>query len=1028
MQTQLRSFVSLVLIGFTCAGLKADETKSAPQLTVPPGFTIELVAGPPLVEHPTMGGFDQQGRLYICDGPGLNLKAKELLADLPNSIRCLEDTDGDGRFDRSKRFADKMTFPMGAVWHQGSVYTASPPHIWKLTDTDNDGVADERKVLVSEFGFTGNAADIHGCFLGPEGRIYWCDGRHGHMFVDENGKQLSKGLAARIFSCRPDGTDVEAFAGGGMDNPVELTFADRGEPIGTVAIFDIVDGRHDALVHWIYGGAYPRYEQPCVAEFKRTGDLMPPLSRFSGVAPAGVARYRGNQFGPEFRDNIFRVEFNTHTMVRTRVERDGATFRAQDEEFLKCSNPDFHPTDVIEDADGSLLVVDTGGWFRIGCPTSQTAKPEILGAIYRIRRTGAKPPVDPRGLTLAWDQAPHAELIGRLDDASAAVRDRAVAELSARGEQAVEPLSNYAMSESPVAARGLALWTLARIDTSSAREGLRDALADRDESVRQIAARSLGTLRDKKGVERLCQLLAADQPAPVRREAATALGRIGDSQAVPPLLDGLRVANDRFLEHALIYALIQLNDRQQTVVGLSDSNPQVRRGALIALDQMPAGGLTRELVCPLLDTDDGAMQKTTLEVIERHQGWAAETLGLLEKWLLESNPAPERVTMVRGALLAFCADAKTQAMVAGALASPSTPTAARLLLLEVIARSELRALPAAWREQVARQLTSTDSQVLRQAVATAGALDERGFDARLSELARDEARPKDLRLAALAILARHGLPLDEPSFDLLIAQLAEDVGPMDRLSAAAALGSAKLDPKQQTELARRLPACGPLELPALVSAFDHTDDPQIGRLLIAGLEESPGTENLTADRVTKLLSRFSGGPQAVEKLLKRMNANLDQQRARMKDLAASLDGGSVAHGKSIFFNKKAACSACHRVLGEGGLIGPDLSKVGQIRSRIDLLESVVFPSASFARGYESFSVLTDSGQVYTGILSRETADGVYLKTAQREEIRIERAKIEELAPSKLSVMPQGFDKLLSPEELRDVIAFLQSLK
>lgn len=91
-------------------------------------------------------------------------------------------------------YADKMTFPMDALWHEGYVYTASPPHIWRLSHTDDDGVADERKILVSEFGFTGNAADIHGCFLGPDGRIPTGDGRHGHNFTDADGKPISKGL------------------------------------------------------------------------------------------------------------------------------------------------------------------------------------------------------------------------------------------------------------------------------------------------------------------------------------------------------------------------------------------------------------------------------------------------------------------------------------------------------------------------------------------------------------------------------------------------------------------------------------------------------------------------------------------------------------------------------------------------------------------------------------------------------------------------------------------------------------------
>ena len=77
--------------------------------------------------------------------------------------------------------------------------------------------------------------------------------------------------------------------------------------------------------------------------------------------------------------------------------REGATFRTEDSDFLTSTDPDFHPTDVIEDADGSLLVLDTGAWFIHGCPLSQYAKPEIKGGVYRIRRQRATGPADPRG-------------------------------------------------------------------------------------------------------------------------------------------------------------------------------------------------------------------------------------------------------------------------------------------------------------------------------------------------------------------------------------------------------------------------------------------------------------------------------------------------------------------------------------------------------------------------------------------------------------------------------------------------------
>src|SRR5204863_9312101 len=129
--------------------------------------------------------------------------------------------------------ADQMTFPMGSLWHDGALYVCSPPSLWRMQDTKGVGVADQRKELVTKFGFTGNAADIHGPFASPDGRLYWTDGRHGHEITQPDGTVM-KGKAARIFRCKPDGSDVEVVCGGGMDDPVGMAFTDEGEAFATV--------------------------------------------------------------------------------------------------------------------------------------------------------------------------------------------------------------------------------------------------------------------------------------------------------------------------------------------------------------------------------------------------------------------------------------------------------------------------------------------------------------------------------------------------------------------------------------------------------------------------------------------------------------------------------------------------------------------------------------------------------------------------------------------------------------------------
>jgi hypothetical protein len=274
------------------------------------------------------------------------------------------------------------------------------------------------------------------------------------------------------------------------------------------------------------------------------------------------------------------------------VFRHGAGFRMQTEDFLVADDPHFHPTDVLEDADGSLLVVDTGGWFRIGCPTSKIAQPEFKGAIYRVRRADAPALADPRGLKLAWDTLAPGQLAAQLDDPRFAVRDRAVHLLGKRGAAALPALEKVLTASKSVRATRNAVWALTRMDLPEARALVRRALNDADLSVRLAAIHSAGLHRDQKALKRLIDVVegGASEDA---RQAALALARLGKGASVPALLDTARRKPDPFLDHAVVHALIQIADREKTVGGLRDPAPRVRRAALLALDQMKGGGLTR---------------------------------------------------------------------------------------------------------------------------------------------------------------------------------------------------------------------------------------------------------------------------------------------------------------------------------------------------------------------------------------------------------------------------------------------------
>ena len=202
---------------------------------------------------------------------------------------------------------------------------------------------------------------------------------------------------------------------GGMDNPVDVAFTPAGERVLTATFLEHPQlDRRDGLIHAIYGGLYGK-PHAVIETHKRTGDLMPALTHFGAAAPSGFTRYASRVFGDGYRDNFFAALFNLQKVTRHVLEPSGATFTSRDADFLVSNSRDFHPTDVLEDADGSLLVIDTGAWYKLCCPTSQLAAPEVLGAIYRVRRTGAPRPDDPRGrtLALALDAASRACAIAR---------------------------------------------------------------------------------------------------------------------------------------------------------------------------------------------------------------------------------------------------------------------------------------------------------------------------------------------------------------------------------------------------------------------------------------------------------------------------------------------------------------------------------------------------------------------------------------------------------------------------------------
>ncbi|MCA9185611.1 MAG: HEAT repeat domain-containing protein, partial [Planctomycetales bacterium] len=497
---KLRSVSYLVLCSLAAIATRSpgsEHTINGKTFQLPDGLTLEVAAPADLVARPICCDFDPQGRLYVAEASGTNDPVGKQLEDKPHRIVRLVDKDQDGNFDQRTIFADNMMFPEGTLWHDGSLYVAAPPVIWKLTDTDDDGIADEREPWFDAKTLTGCANDLHGPYLGRDGWIYWCKGAFAEQTYDRQGKTWTTS-AAHIFRRHPATGQVEPVMTGGMDNPVEVVFLPSGERLFTTTFLQHPGGgRRDGIIHAIYGGVYGK-DHGVLDGHPRTGDLMPVLVHLGPAAPCGLLQLESPQLGQDYDGDLLCCSFNMHKLTRHKLQRDGATYQSHDEDFLVSKDLDFHPTDVIEDADGSLLVIDTGGWYKLCCPSSQLWKPDVLGCIYRIRATDHAALSDPRGGKLSSVPANAAELAQRLADQRPAVRANTIAAIAHVGQHtnAVHWLGKILRSDQRPNVRLQATWSLARIGTREALSALHPALHDQEVDVRQAAIHAVGLHRD----------------------------------------------------------------------------------------------------------------------------------------------------------------------------------------------------------------------------------------------------------------------------------------------------------------------------------------------------------------------------------------------------------------------------------------------------------------------------------------------------------------------------------------------------
>ena len=945
-----------------------------PKFKVADGLEVTLWAENPLLNKPIQMNFDPQGRLWIASSEVYpQIEPGQAATD---KIIVLEDTLGTGTADKATVFADGLLIPTGVEPGDGGCYVAQSTELLHFKDTNGDGKADRRRIVLSGFGTEDTHHNLHTLRWGFDGRLY-----------------MSQSIYTRTDTETPHG--VVRLKGGGVfrfdprDQQMEILY--RGWVNAWGHQFDefgqsfLTDGAGGGGINYGLPGA----SYVTAPKARRILDSVSP-----GSYPkfASLEIIRSQQFPSDWQGDMITCDFRAHRVVRFKISDQGAGYVTQEmPDVMRTTADSFRPIDVKMGPDGALYVAD---WSN---PIIQHGEVDFRdprrdkehGRIWRVAAKGRAPlpKVD-------FTKLKNPALLDKLASPNHYEVESARRILVERGVEKVrKDLNAWTKKQEAEQARLQALWMYQAFNLPQA-DVLNQLLAASDAHIRAAAVRVLGNQLPLLPAGALGQLskLVTDANPRVRLEAVRALGKFNSARAAELALSVLNQPMDPFLDYALWLTVNELAEPW-----------------LAALKSGAWKVAGRE-----------AQLEFGLKAIQ--PALASEVLGqLLGNQPLPRDGAGPWIELVGAAGGAKQLRQLYDQVLAGGFDEPASLRA--LIALGNAAR--LRSVkPEGDLAPLAPLLKANDEKVRIAAIQLAGTWKLAQFSAQLIQIANDLKTPPGERTAAFAALR-----------DIGGAGIIAD---LKKLTGTAA--SPEIQREAVTTLAGLdFPAALPEIISTLKATTKEAEAMGLWRSLLgirnAGARlatELPkaGLPPETARAGLRVAREGNQNAALVPVLMQLAGLTLSDKQmtpAELQALAAeALGKGDAARGERVFRRPELACLTCHAIGGAGGKVGPDLTSIGASAPSDYLVESLFYPNAKIKEGFHSVVITMKDDQEFSGIVVKESDNEVILRNAANQEVSVAKNNIAKRVNGG-SLMPGGLVDALLPEERLDLIKFLAQL-